>query len=154
MIHSCNNTDDSVSFSKTGFSTGISGFSTLSKTGFSDDVTEISAPPSLFDSVVVVVVELLRLWSWFLLVFVTLIYNKQVVTYLTYNGTQSFMATLTYLLAQKPWILLLFFYWFPNQRWLNFSTDKIILIYRRVNFVYHQWDVYKFILFLKIPVKS
>ena len=110
MIHSCN--DDSVSFSKTGFSTGISGFSTLSKTGFSDNVTEISAPPSLFDSVVVVVVvvvELLRLWSWFLLVFVTFINNKQVVTYLTYNGTQSFIATLTYSLAQKLWILLLFF---------------------------------------------
>ncbi len=54
--HSCCDKDDSVSFSGTGFSTGKSALSTLNKTGFSDDVTEISAPPSLFDSVVVVVV--------------------------------------------------------------------------------------------------
>ena len=72
---------------------------------------------------------------------------------LNFTGTQSFITTLSHLLAQKHWVYLLDFVgWFQISSVQTFQP--IALIYRKGNFVYQHWVSISIYHALSYPLRS
>ena len=68
--------------------------------------------------------------------------------HLNQNVTKSFMTTLSYSVAQKPWLLLFNYDLLVK----NFPSNNSI--YRRGNYVYHHWGYTSICRLLSYPLRS
>ena len=70
----------------------------------------------------------------------------------SFTGTQSFITTISYSLAQKLWVPLINFYWLVPSMFQTFQ--QVILIHKNGNFVHHYWGNVTIYCSLSYPLRS